>query len=355
MVKWITLALMVLGMAVAVYAAATASREAPKVPLSAQPSVNPFQNGIAATGVVEASSRNISISAPDGGLVTAVMAQVGQTVKIGDPLFELDPRPLKADLIRAQAARDAAAAVLERVKAQPRKETVPPLEAAAASARAEVADWADQITRFEDAVRQTSAGDMELMRRRFGLEGAKARLAQAEANLALTTAGPWSRDLDVAVAELALAQAQVDAAQVLLERRTVRSPIDGTVLKRNVEPGQFASAEPRSAAMVIGDLRKLHIRARVDEEDLPMLREGARGEARVRGRLPVNLKLAMLRIEPLAQPKTELSGDTTERVDTRVLEVVFEVESGGVRLYPGQLLDVFIEGAASAGDPPAPN
>ena len=53
----------------------------------------------------------------------------------------------------------------------------------------------------------------------------------------------------------------------------------------------------------------------------------------------------MLRIEPLAEPKVSLSGNTTERVDTRVLEVIFEVtEKGDAPLYPGQLVDVFIEG-----------
>jgi multidrug efflux pump subunit AcrA (membrane-fusion protein) len=257
-----------------------------------------------------------------------VLVEVGQTVKAGDPLFELDPRPLQADLLKAKAARDAAAAALARAQAQPRAETIPPLEAALHSAESDVSDWTDQLERFQEAMKHTGGGDMEMARRRYALDGAKARLEQARANLALARAGAWTHDVEVARADLAQAQAQVDAAQVLLDRRTVRSPINGTVLKRNIEPGQFAAAEPRAAAIVLGDLATLHVRARVDEEDLPMLHDGAGGQARIRGRMPINVPLRMLRIEPLAQPKTELSGDTTERVDTRVLEVVFEVQPG---------------------------
>src|SRR5690606_8732783 len=132
--------------------------------------------------------------------------------------------------------------------------------------------------------------------------------------------------------------------------RTIRSPIDATVLKRSVEPGQFAPAEPRISAMTLGDLSQLHIRDRVDAEDLPLLRAGAKGIARIRGRVNTTTPLPTLRIEPLAQPKTELSGDTTERVDTRVLDVVFRVDGDHrvLPLYPGQFVDVFIEGADPA-------
>ncbi|MGQ0626829.1 MAG: hypothetical protein ACT4PL_01865, partial [Phycisphaerales bacterium] len=99
------------------------------------------------------------------------------------------------------------------------------------------------------------------------------------------------------------------------------------------------------AAFVVGDLSTLRVRARVAEEDAPQLQAGARAIARVRGIRPVELPLRMLRIEPLAEPKMNLMGTTTERVDTRVVEVIFEV-IGPVtaRVYPGQGVDVFIEG-----------
>ncbi len=69
---------------------------------------------------------------------------------------------------------------------------------------------------------------------------------------------------------------------------------------------------------------------------MPRLREGAAGIARVRGAAEKRLPLVMVRIEPLAIPKMSLTGSVTERVDTRVVEVLFRVESlEGMRLYPG--------------------
>src|ERR1051325_1793922 len=137
MFKWLTIAVAGLGVIVAVYTAAT-SHEALPAPLPAEPpSVNPFPSGVAATGLVEAASRNVQVAPPEAGLVTKVFVQVNDAVKAGDPLFQLDTRPLDADLIRANAACAAAKAELARLTAQPRAEDVPPLEAAVDQARSQ--------------------------------------------------------------------------------------------------------------------------------------------------------------------------------------------------------------------------
>lgn len=350
MIKWIPILVAAAGLAVAIYTVSTASHEAPKVPLAAEPSVNPYAHGIAATGQAEGASRNIRVAAPEGAVATKVFVKVGQQVKAGDPLFELDPRPLLADLARARAARAVAEADLNRILAQPRAETLPALEAEVVSAESSVQDWQDQYNRYKEAQQQMGAGDMELTRSRFGLDLAKSRLARAKADLALAKAGAWGPDVDYARAQLASADAAIQSVQTMLDRRTVRAPVDGTILKRDIEPGQFAPADAKSSVITMADLSKLHIRARVDEEDLPELVEGAKATARIRGSRMIMIPLRMLWIEPLAAAKTELSGSTSERVDTRVVEVIFEVgDLGGNRLYPGQLVDVFIEGGKPGG------
>ena len=348
MIRWLTFLLAAVGLTLGVYTAATARHEAPRVPLAGEPSVNPYKQGIAATGQVEASSRNVTIGSPEGGVVMRVRVDVGQQVKAGDPLFELDARQLESDLIRAKAARELSRASLNRIQAQPRAEELPHLEAAVREAESEVADWSDQLTRYGEAQAQVATGDYERVRRKFAVEGAKARLAAAQSKLALAKAGAWAPDVEIAKADVAQADANMQALELLIDRRTVRAPMDATVLKRNIEPGQFAAADPNYAAFILGDLRQLNVRARVDEEDLPMLKSGAKAQARVRGQKAVMVPLSMIRIEPLAEPKTQLSGATTERVDTRVLEVMFRVESlGEATLYPGQLVDVFIDGTGS--------
>lgn len=349
MLRWITLLLAVAGLSLGVYVVSTARHEAPRAPLAAPPSINPFADGIAASGLVEGLSRNVRVAAVEGGVVVGVDAEVGQRVRAGDPLFRVDARPLEAELLRAAAAHAAAVAELERLRSLPRPEEVSPLEAAVNAAAAELADWEDQWKQTQQAFELAAGSPYEVRRRWFAMQAAREHLARSRAQLDLLKAGAWEQDLRVAQARVAAAEADVRAVELLIDRRTVRSPIDATVLKRNVEPGEFAPASDASPAFVLADLSRLRVRARVDEEDLPGLAPGRRGVARVRGAAELSVPLRMVRIEPLAVSKVDLTGASTERVDTRVVEVIFEVEGEPpVTLYPGQMVDVFIEGPGAA-------
>lgn len=362
MVKWITFILAAVGLAAGIYTVATARQELPKPPPSRPPSVNPFASGVAAIGTVEPASREITVIAPDQGMVSEVFVSVNDAVEKGRPLFRIDARPLEAQRIEAEAVRMVAAAQVKRLESSPRAEDVPPAQAAVSAAEADLADAKDQWHRTQDAVTKNSASESELARRGFAVDAAAARLSAARAELDRIKAGAWSEDVAVARGQLAAAEARLKSIEIMLDRLTVRAPISGVVLKCNIEPGEFAMATPMQmtqAAVVIGDISTLHVRAQVDEEDAPLVRNGARAVARVRGgRAPStaqdaamaspDIPLTMLRIEPLALPKTNILGTPTERVDTRIIEVVFAVTSAGAGekrppIYPGQAVDVFIE------------
>jgi hypothetical protein len=101
--------------------------------------------------------------------------------------------------------------------------------------------------------------------------------------------------------------------------------------------------------MILGDLKQLRVRAQVDEEDIALLGPMLAGKtqraiARTRGAIVVDVPLTLVRVEPFARAKMDISGANVERVDTRVVEVVFAVEGAvAVPVFPGQALDVFIE------------
>lgn len=353
MAKWITFIIAGIGLMLGLYTVATSYDEPPPPPVARPPSVNPFPRGIAASGIVEASSRNVAVDAPEPGLVVAVHVQVNDAIKQGQPLFQLDPRALESERVRARSAQQRAKAELDRLRAMPRPEDLPPLEAAVRQEQARANEARDEHERAKSIRERNATTEWEVVRLGHVRAAAEARLQESLAALARAKAGAWEREIQVAQASLSQADADVQALQLRLDRLTVRSPIDGTVLKRNVEPGQYASGEPSRAAMVVGDLRNLHIRAQVDEEDSPLLRAGAKGIARLRGSLDRQHDLTMLRIEPLALPKSQLTDRSTERVDTRVIEVVFELtQPGQTPFFPGQLVDVFIDTAAS--DEPRP-
>ncbi len=351
MLKWFIFALAAVGLSLAVYTSATADERLPSPPPARPPSVNPFPSGVAASGIVEAASRNIEIAAPEPGLVAEVRVQVGDLVKQGDVLFRLDARPIEAELVRGEAALLSARARLSLLVAAPRAEDLPPLEAAVARAGALVRDAENQLEWARRASEAQAATESEIDRRDFALSAARAALAEAEARLALTRAGAWEADLAVARAAVASAGADLNAWRIRLDRLSVRSPVDATVLKRDIEPGEYASpGGGAGASLVVGDLSRLRVRAQVNEEDAPLLRASARGVARIRGVLKIELPLTMIRIEPLARAKRQITGAASELVDTRVVEVLFEADTSpmpsGAQAFPGQVVDVFIEAPA---------
>jgi len=133
----------------------------------------------------------------------------------------------------------------------------------------------------------------------------------------------------------------------------VRAPRDGMVLRREIEPGEQATANGAGPSMILGDLSRLWVRAQIDEEDIGLVGDAPRAVARTRGAVVVDIPLKLVRIEPYARPKRDLSGSNRERVDTRVIEAVFEMQplpqAKSTPTYPGQAVDVFIESGERAG------
>jgi HlyD family secretion protein len=84
----------------------------------------------------------------------------------------------------------------------------------------------------------------------------------------------------------------------------------------------------------------------VDENEASRVRPGARAEASVRGNPELKTPLHFEYIEPYVIPKKSLTGESTERVDTRVLQVIYSFHRGDFPVYVGQQMDVFIDSSA---------
>jgi len=175
------------------------------------------------------------------------------------------------------------------------------------------------------------------------LKQARAALAQAQANLALQKAGAWEPDKVIARANIALAKAQIEQTKTDLDRVLVRAPVDGKVLQVNVRPGEYLGTPPSQALIVLGSIANLHVRVDIDEHDIPRFRESLPAEASLRGDPSQKFPLRYVRVEPYVIPKKSLTGDNTERVDTRVLQVIYAIANGTTPLYVGQQVDVSID------------
>jgi RND family efflux transporter MFP subunit len=275
-------------------------------PALATPST-PFPATVAGVGVIEPRSEAIAIGTNLPGIVAAVHVAPGAQVKTGDRLFTIDDRAARAELAFA--------------------------EAQLRSAEVALADARDQSGRAQRSYDKGATSDAEATRRRYAVSLAETRLGEARARVA--------------------------SIRTEIERLTVTSPIEGKVWRVDVRPGEFAQAGPLAEPlMILGDDAVLHVRVEIDQTDAYRVRETAAAVASLRGDAARQAKLSFVRFEPLVQPKRALTGDGTERVDTRVLEVIYALPKDALRAFVGQQMDVFIEAEtlgieAQAAPPPA--
>jgi multidrug efflux pump subunit AcrA (membrane-fusion protein) len=171
-------------------ASTLAHRGSAKVSLPpAAPPETVASGAVAAVGLVEAPTEDIQLSCAVSGMVTALYVKAGDRVQAGQKLFSLDDRDLGADLAVKRAMLDNARAQLAKLEAQPRPEELPPLEAQVTEAKALLADAEVQVKLIESVADNRAVKKEDVLRRQQNYNAAKARLAQAEKNLALTKAG----------------------------------------------------------------------------------------------------------------------------------------------------------------------
>jgi multidrug efflux pump subunit AcrA (membrane-fusion protein) len=320
-----------------------ANQVPPKPSPPIEPARTPYKFALAGSGVVEPRTENISIGSHLPGVVSKIHVHVGQSVKAGSPLFELDDRQLRAEWEVRKSNLLSAKAQLEKLQNQPRPEEIPPVEARVREAKVSVADAKDQLQRAQQLIRSRAIGEEEVIRRSNAVLVAEAQLARAEADLALLKSGAWKFDKKIAEANIAQAQALLEQTETELKRIVVTAPVDAMVLQKNIREGEYVGSPPGQALIVLGDITQLHVRVDIDENDLSRFRTQLNGRASLRGDPKSSIPLKFVRIEPFVVPKKALTGAGTERVDTRVLQVIYSVQTTQVPLYVGQQLDVYLD------------
>lgn len=305
------------GFLFAAYTVVNSNKPIPVAPAVAPPASAPFKSFIAGSGIVEAKSRNIAIGTPLSGIVKTVAVKVGDKVKAGSPLFYLDDRDARAelavklaDLAKAQTGVNEAKASLKDTKS--------------------LSDLAEAITD------RRAISSEELLRRRNALLINSTKLGSAEALVQQ-------------------AEAALTTTQTTLARLTVQAPVDGEVLQVNIRPGEFAQAGAlNTPLLVLGNMDQLHVRVDIDENDAWRFDKNSKAVAFLRGNRNFKTDLVLAYVEPYVVPKKSLTGDSTEQVDTRVLQALYSFDRNRLPVYVGQQMDVFIEAKDYAVDGGSP-
>jgi HlyD family secretion protein len=305
-IKYTLPLLAVIGFLFAAYTVISSSKPTPVAAAVAEPSSAPFKSFIAGAGIIEAKSQNIAIGTPLPGIIKAVAVKVGDQVNAGAPLFYLDDRETQAELAVKQADLGKA---LADVKV----------------AQASVNDTKSLLNLAEAVTDRRAISTEELLKRRNALLTAKANLESAKAQAQQTKAG-------------------IANTQTTLDRLIIQAPVDSEVLQVNIRPGEFAQAGAlNTPLLVLGNLDQFHVRVDIDENDAWRFDKNSKAVAYLRGNRNFKVDLILAYVEPYVIPKKSLTGDSTERVDTRVLQALYSFDRSQLPVYVGQQMDVFIE------------
>ncbi len=228
---------------------------------------------VVATGKVEPITK-IEIKSKANGIIKVLSADVDRAVKAGDILVELDREQLAAALRGAEANLLAARASLEAAEAQLKKNVV---EAEGPDEQFARRAYERAQTLFaQSLIAQSALDDAHSL-----VDVAENRKRAAQSQLAIARA-----KVTEARAQVAQAKAAADRAAEDVANATLRAPIRGTVLSRDVEIGSPVSSILNLGAnatlvMTLGDIEQVFVRGKVDEADIGHVRLGQAARIRV--------------------------------------------------------------------------
>lgn len=324
-------------------------------------SYDPYPNGIYASGIIESVQTygsNAVVYPEISGTVVKIFANDGKPVKAGDPLIAIDDSVQREVVAKDKAQAEAAAVVLAELRAQPRPENLAISQAQLDYAKANLVNVMMQLAKLQNSYRSDpqSVSKNDLDNAINNVKIAKESLNVAQKQYNLVKAGAWFYDIQTQERQYNALVKAYRADLALLEKYIVRATADGMVLSMDTSVGSYISpagmydsyTQTYKPVAVMGTVSNdLQVRCYVDEILVPKLPSvpNLKATLMVRGETNVSFPLEFVRIQPLTIPNIQLSYAKSERVDVRVLPIIFKLKKPtSVNLFPGQLVDVYLKG-----------
>ena len=239
---------------------------------------------------------SVQVGTQVSGMIKSLHADFNSTVKAGDIVAIIDPEPFRA-------RRDQAAGNLEMAKAN------------VARAKNEQAQRQRELNRVKSLVAQQF-------------------VSQNDVDIAVTNAQGADAQVNVSIAQIKQAEAALNAAELDLKYTTIRSPVNGIVVARNVEVGQTVAASfaTPNLFLIALDLTKMQVDTNVSESDIGGITEGKEATFTVDAYpgVPFAGTIRQVRLAPIA----------IQNVVT--YNVVIGVDNNDLRLKPGMTANVSI-------------
>jgi HlyD family secretion protein len=343
---WIAVGIALIGLALVVHNFRTQSRvKAASIATSRNLTAPDLANSgyVAGPGRVEPISEDIKVGSELSGKLKEVLVEEGDHIQKGQIVAELENADYQAAILSAQATVQQRQAELRKVvngaRSQERGEayaTVEQNKAVMENAKAEL-DRRQQL--FAAGI--VSREELERYVREYNV--ALANYNEASQHHSLVDDKPREEDRAASQAALDLAKSELAESEARYDKTLIRSPIDGVILRKHHRSGESVSNSSTvpDPIVTIGDNSLLRVRMDVDETDVAKVKVGqpayvtadAYGKTRFSGHV--------IRVGKELGPKNVQTGEPTEKVDTKILETLIQLDNG-TQLPVGLRVDAYL-------------
>jgi HlyD family secretion protein len=298
---------------------------------------------IAGPGRVEPASEDIKIGSELSGRLKSVNVEEGDAIHRGQVLAELENADYRAQVESARANVVAKEATLRKVINGARRQERDEAWSSVNEAKAVMEDAQSELHRRQELFAAGVVSREELERYAREADVAKAKYDAAVQQHALVDDHAREEDQSFAEADLQLAQGQLAEAEARYEKTFIRSPIDGTVLRKHHRSGESVSNSSTvpDPILTIGDRKTLRVRVDVDETDVSKVRVGQKAYVTADAFGRQEFWGQVVRVGQQLGPKNVRTDEPTEKVDTKILETLVELDPGS-KLPDGLRVDAFI-------------
>jgi ABC exporter DevB family membrane fusion protein len=306
-------------------------------------SANQGPSLIAGPGRVEPYSEDIKIGSELSGRLKSVNVEEGDAIRRGQVLAELENADYRAQVESSRANVVAKEAVLRKVINGARRQERDEAWSSVNEAKAVMENAQSELHRRQELFSAGVVSREELERFAREADVAKAKYEGAVQQHALVDDHAREEDRSLAEADLQLAQAQLAESQARYEKTFIRSPIDGSVLRKHHRSGESVSNSSTAPdpVLTIGDRNALRVRVDVDETDVSKVRVGQKAYVTADAFGKQKFWGHVVRVGQQLGPKNVRTDEPTEKVDTKILETLVQLDPGS-QLPDGLRVDAFI-------------
>jgi HlyD family secretion protein len=280
-VRWILIGvglLILLGAGRFIYAKLTAATEVDIVRVHASAPLAGGQGNVIlnATGYIVAAHK-IELAAKVVGKVSWIGVDKGDKVRSGQVLVRLEDDEYRAHLMESKGQLETLKARLAEAEHGSRPEEIAKAKADVEQAQVDQQNARVTLNRTSDLVRQGVLSKQALDDAQARYDGAAAKVNSLDRAYELVRLGPRHEEIDALRAQVNQAQGTLNYAQVQLDNTIIRAPIDGTILERNVEKGEFVTTGfvgdkgAKGYVVSIADLHDLEVELDINQNDFAKL------------------------------------------------------------------------------------